>query len=95
MGNDGQSSEIRCGDSDFDCTETIGRIYYYLDGELTDERRDAIRHHLDECPPCVDAYGFEVELRQVIANRCRDHVPESLLERVRKALDQERQRAQN
>lgn len=76
-------------DSRADCGETIERLYHYLDGELTDERRWQIQRHLDECPPCVDAYGFETELRQVIANRCRDHVPPSLLERVRSALDEE------
>jgi len=80
------------GDS-ADCSETIGRIYYYLDGELTEERRLAIQRHLDECPPCVEAYDFEVELRQLIANRCRDRVPESLLERVRQALLEEERRS--
>lgn len=73
------------------CEETIERLYHFLDGELTDEKRKAIERHLDECGPCVRAYGFEAELRQVIANRCRDHVPESLVERVHAALlDEER-----
>jgi mycothiol system anti-sigma-R factor len=72
-----------------DCGETIERIYHYLDGELTEERRRQIERHLDECPPCVEAYGFEAELRQLIANRCRDHVPPELLERVKAALSEE------
>jgi mycothiol system anti-sigma-R factor len=75
-----------------DCNETIERLYSYLDGELTDERRVEIARHLDMCGPCVDAFGFEAELRKVIANRCRDHVPDSLLQRVAQALDDEHAR---
>jgi mycothiol system anti-sigma-R factor len=75
------------------CEETIERLYHFLDGELTEERRREIERHLDECAPCVRAYGFEAELRQVVANRCRDHVPESLVERVHAALlEEERSR---
>jgi len=75
-----------------DCEETIERLYHYLDGELTDERRAEIKRHLDECGPCLGAYDFEFELRQVIALRCRDRVPESLVVRVRAALAAEERR---
>jgi mycothiol system anti-sigma-R factor len=74
------------------CEETIERLYFYLDGELTDERREEIRLHLDLCGPCVDVYGFETELRRVIANRCKDHVPDSLIDRVAHALRDEQER---
>jgi len=81
------------GESDVDCNETIERLYTYLDGELTDERRIEIKRHLDDCPPCLDAFDFESELRQVIADRCRDHVPETLRQRIHEALvEAERQR---
>lgn len=69
-----------------ECQEIIERLYVYLDGELTDERRLEIGHHLDECSPCLDAFDFEAELRRVIATKCRDRVPEHLLIRVRAAL---------
>jgi mycothiol system anti-sigma-R factor len=80
------------GNPGADCEETIERLYHYLDGELTDERRSQIQRHLDDCSPCLEAYGFESELRHVIAHRCRDHVPEHLLSRVRDALAEEEQR---
>lgn len=80
------------GESGAGCEETIERLYHYLDGELTDERRSEIKRHLDDCSPCLDAYGFESELRQLIAQRCRDHVPEHLLSRVRDALADEERR---
>ncbi len=71
------------------CDETIERLYSYLDGELTDDRRREIAQHLDLCGPCVHAFGFEAELRKVIANRCRDHVPDALIDRVASALKEE------
>ena len=35
------------------------------------------------------AAGFEAELRQVIADRCKDHVPESLIERIAHLIEAE------
>ncbi len=72
-----------------DCDESIGRLYSYLDGELTEQRRIEIARHLDLCGPCVSAFGFETELRKVIANRCKDHVPDSLIARVAGAIRDE------
>ena len=77
------------------CDETIERLYFYLDGELTEQRRIEITRHLDLCGPCVGAYGFEAELRKVIAMRCKDHVPDALIERVAKALENENTRQAN
>ena len=71
------------------CDETIERLYSYLDGELTEVRRVEIARHLDLCGPCVGAYGFETELRKVIAMRCKDRVPEALIKRVADALQNE------
>ena len=76
------------GESDVDCSETIERLYHYLDGELTDERRLEIKRHLDDCPPCLGAFDFEAELRVVIADRCKDRVPEALVVRIRVALSE-------
>jgi mycothiol system anti-sigma-R factor len=76
-----------------DCDEVVERLYFYLDGELTEERRDVIRRHLDDCGPCLKAFDFESELRRVIAQKCRDRVPDSLLERVRAVLAEEEQGA--
>jgi len=80
------------GESDMDCNGTIERLYRFLDGELTEERRLDIQHHLDDCSPCLGAFDFEAELRVVIANRCKDHVPESLRQRVHAALVEEERR---
>jgi mycothiol system anti-sigma-R factor len=65
------------------------RLYHFLDGELDDDRRSTIRRHLDECRPCFQAFGFEAELRGVIARKCQDQVPEVLRERVFHAIEGE------
>jgi mycothiol system anti-sigma-R factor len=71
-----------------DCEEAIVRIYQYLDGELTVWRRRAISRHLDECPPCAQGFDFEMELRQVVASKCRDEVPPDLKRRIAEAIGQ-------
>jgi mycothiol system anti-sigma-R factor len=71
-----------------DCVEAAKVLYEYLDGELTIERRTLIARHLDECPPCLDRFDFESELRVVIAHKCREQVPDELRQRVLKALEQ-------
>lgn len=72
-----------------DCKETVHRLYHYLDGELTDERRQYIVRHLDDCSPCLDAFDFEAELRKLIASRCKDQVPDRLRAQIAAAIDHE------
>jgi len=74
-----------------DCREAVHRVYHFLDGELTPERRDQIAHHLDECSPCLEVFGFETEIRRLVANRCRDQVPDELRIRIAAAIDHEHQ----
>jgi len=83
------------GESGVDCSDSIKRLYHYLDGELNEERRAAIKRHLDECPPCLGAFDFEAELRAVIASRCKDRVPDALRERIHAALHEEERRSQS
>ena len=69
-----------------DCDKAFHRMYTYLDGELTVWRRWKITRHLDQCPPCAQGFGFEMELRQVVSTRCRDQVPPELKARIAEAL---------
>ncbi|HVL91969.1 MAG TPA: mycothiol system anti-sigma-R factor [Acidimicrobiales bacterium] len=71
-----------------DCNEVVVRLYHFLDGQLDDERRVLIQHHLDDCSDCLEAFDFEAELRQVVARRCRDRVPDSLRVRIFQAIQQ-------
>jgi mycothiol system anti-sigma-R factor len=75
--------------ADGNCDDALHELYGYLDGELTVERRTAIQHHLDDCPPCYEAFDFEAELRIVIARKCTETVPDALKQRIAEALRQE------
>ena len=72
-----------------DCEEAIHKIYHFLDGELTQEKRVEITKHLDECPPCGKAFDFEADLRRVISSSCHDRVPDSLRERIANSIKHE------
>lgn len=87
MANEGRGCSDEFG---VDCDEAVHQLYTYLDGELTEERREQIRLHLDACGPCAGAAGFEAELRVIISSRCKDRVPESLIQRVAAAIAMER-----
>jgi mycothiol system anti-sigma-R factor len=71
-----------------DCQEALEELYTFLDGELTVEKREHIRHHLDDCNPCLGAFDFEAELRIVISAKCKEPVPESLKQKVLRALEE-------
>lgn len=71
---------------DGDCVAMLHRLYHYLDGELTVERRHVIESHLNGCPSCFSAYDFEAELRIVITERVRARVPAELVDRIRRSL---------
>jgi mycothiol system anti-sigma-R factor len=68
------------------CQDALHTLYDYLDGELTAERRVAIRRHLDQCEPCLHAFDFEAELKVVIARSCRDQVPDHLRAKIADAI---------
>ena len=72
------------------CEEALHELYHFLDGELTDERRMLITSHLDGCTTCLGAFDFETELRHVVAERCRDSVPEELRLRIAALIEHER-----
>ena len=70
-----------------ECRESLTELYGFLDGELTVERRQLIRLHLEGCHGCLEAYDFEAELRIVVSNCCREkQLPAGLRERVAEAL---------
>jgi mycothiol system anti-sigma-R factor len=72
--------------TDEPCSDVLGELYLFLDGELDDQARVRITAHLDDCSPCLEAFDFEADLRRVIANRCRDQVPDELRQRILGAI---------
>ena len=72
-----------------ECADSLQELYSFLDGELTPDRRVHIKEHLDHCLPCYEAFDFEAELRVVIAQRCRDEVPDGPRDRIAQAIQHE------
>jgi mycothiol system anti-sigma-R factor len=66
------------------CRQTLQRAYLLIDGEpIAEEESLSIRAHLEECTPCYERYGLEVEVKTLIsrlrgAHRC----PEALKHRI-------------
>ncbi|CAA9416581.1 mycothiol system anti-sigma-R factor [uncultured Nocardioides sp.] len=68
---------------DEDCADYLERIVYFLDNELDEADCSAVRHHLDECGPCLEKYDLQRTVKSVVARSCTEQAPEGLLNRVR------------
>jgi mycothiol system anti-sigma-R factor len=67
-----------------ECATVIAEVWTLLDGECTDDTRDKLRHHLDECPACLRYYGVEERIKSLIASKCSgEKAPEGLRKRLR------------
>jgi anti-sigma factor (TIGR02949 family) len=64
-----------------DCIEVMRQLWDYLDGELTDERMEAIRAHLAMCQGCHPHFDFERAFLEAIAASCREHQAPGTLRR--------------
>jgi mycothiol system anti-sigma-R factor len=69
------------------CREVLEEVYLYLDLECTNDRRELIRKHLDECSPCLREYGIEHEVKALVSRCCgAETAPTELRERLRGKL---------
>lgn len=73
------------------CDDALEKMYMYIDGELTVESADAIKVHLDDCPPCWDAFHFEERLKIVVRTRLQEEVPSEVMMRLQSIIRSERQ----
>ena len=72
-----------------DCSVVISEVYLYLDLECSDDRRDLIQRHLDDCSDCLREYGIEHEVKALVARCCGDETaPKELRERLRIKLSE-------
>jgi mycothiol system anti-sigma-R factor len=66
-----------------ECAEVLAEVWTLLDGECSPEARDKLRQHLEDCPPCFQAYGLEARIKALISAKCRgERAPESLRQRL-------------
>jgi mycothiol system anti-sigma-R factor len=76
---------VSCGKPhEIDCDQILNEVYLFLDLECSDDRRNAIQIHLDECGPCLREYGIEQEVKALVARCCgSDRAPDELRDRLR------------
>jgi anti-sigma factor (TIGR02949 family) len=68
------------------CGDAVQVLYPFLDGELNPEQHSFVQAHLDDCPSCISAFGFERLLRNTVRTKLNVPVPTHLAHRIRMAL---------
>ena len=69
------------------CVTALRQLWDYLDGELTSERLEAIRKHIEICSRCFPSYDFEkMFLEAISATRPECRAPERLRDKIEAAL---------
>ncbi len=53
-----------------DCSETVLRIFEFLDGEMGPADCVRMQAHLDECGPCLREYQLDQALKMVVKRSC-------------------------
>jgi mycothiol system anti-sigma-R factor len=79
---------MNCGKpSETPCTDVLGHVYSYLDGELGEPGAAKIRQHLDECGPCLREYDLEETIKRLVHKYgAESHVPAGLRAEVQRRL---------
>jgi mycothiol system anti-sigma-R factor len=74
-----------------DCSEVLEKVYLYLDNEIEPTDYEKVRHHLDECGPCLKQYGLDQAVKSVVHRCCGDdRAPETLRVQVLARIQQVR-----
>lgn len=55
---------------DVDCSETLHRLYEYLDGEMTPGDTARIATHLAACGPCMEEHDLEAMMKALVRRSC-------------------------
>ncbi|MEC3980692.1 mycothiol system anti-sigma-R factor [Amycolatopsis sp. H20-H5] len=71
------------------CEEALSEIFLLLDKECSPTRDAELRKHIEDCPPCLEEYGIDEQLKQLLARKCGgDHAPDDLKTRLRASIRQ-------
>lgn len=65
-----------------DCSEVLGRVFFFLDNELEQSDCQAIQQHLDDCGPCLAKYDLERTVKALVHRSCSEHAPDGLRDKV-------------
>ena len=73
---------------DMDCRTAVQKLWDYLDEELTPERMDDVRRHLERCGSCLPHHDYAQAFLAAItaARETEARAPETLRRRVIESL---------
>ncbi|QGK71269.1 mycothiol system anti-sigma-R factor [Allosaccharopolyspora coralli] len=79
---------MSCGEHhDTPCGDVLAEVWLFLDNECDHERRQMLQHHLDECGSCLESYGIEEHLKELLHRKCGgEHAPTNLRDRLRSSI---------
>lgn len=79
---------MSCGDDpDANCEDVLAEVWLFLDNECDEARRETLRRHLDDCGTCLEHYGIEEHLKELLHRKCGgEHAPEELRDRLRSSI---------
>jgi len=75
---------VSCGKHhDLPCSEVLAEVFIFLDAECDEPRRHLIAEHLKECGPCLQEFGIEQQIKELVGRKCGgDRAPDGLKQRV-------------
>jgi mycothiol system anti-sigma-R factor len=73
---------------DIDCRTAVQKLCDYLDDELTPERMDEVRQHLEKCGACLPHHEYGRVFLAALANvrQSEARAPDALRRRVMESL---------
>lgn len=70
------------------CDDVKRIVYFYLDGQLGDQKKSAISSHLEDCKDCDDRVTIHKRLRLFISKRLEPYAaPDRLRLRIKKGFE--------
>ncbi len=70
------------------CQDALGRLYEYLDGELSEDWTEKVRSHIERCKRCYPYFNFErIFLDHIRSLRLGPETTGRLEKRIRDALE--------
>jgi len=79
---------VSCGKPhETDCSQVLAEVWLLLDHECTGEQRLKLEQHLEECGPCLEQYGLEEHLKELLHRKCGgEHAPDALKAKLRASI---------
>ena len=67
-----------------DCEKFLGLVNLMLDNEASQQEKQYISDHIEECSPCLEQLELEKHLRQLLKSKiARKEVPSELAELIK------------